>query len=87
MPNAPLLLLLLAAVARAGAFSPFETLRFDVTPDQLSEDCASAKKRAASALAEIASLPATARTFDNSVWALDPALFDLSDPSDRKSVV
>jgi Zn-dependent oligopeptidase len=79
MRNA-LVLLFVCSFARAAVpFTPYQALRFDATPDELMQDCTDAKKRAESALAEIASLPATARTFDNTPWALDRAVFDLSD--------
>lgn len=69
-----------AAAAPAGVpFTPYQALRFDATPAGLLQDCADAKKRAESALEQIASLPATARTFDNTPWALDRAIYDLSD--------
>ncbi|HXS99324.1 MAG TPA: M3 family metallopeptidase [Elusimicrobiota bacterium] len=68
-----------ASAAPAAPFTPHEGLRFDLTPAELTQDCVDAKKRAESALAQIASLPATARTFDNTPWALDRALADLGD--------
>ena len=74
-----LLLLFACASVRAAPFTPYEPLRFDPTPQELLKDCADAKKRAESALEQIATLPATARTFDNTPWALDRTLFDLSD--------
>ena len=75
-----LVLLFACSAARAAVpFTPYEALRFDASPAELTRDCADAKKRAESALEQIVSLPATARTFDNTPWALDLALFDLSD--------
>ena len=75
-----LVLLFACSAARAAVpFTPFEALRFDASPVELLQDCTNAKKRAESALAQIASLPATTRTFDNTPWALDRAVFDLSD--------
>ena len=74
--------LLLASSARAAKpvpFTPHEGLRFDMTPAELTQECGDAKKRAESALAQIASLPPTVRTFDNTPWALDRALADLGD--------
>jgi Zn-dependent oligopeptidase len=69
-----------APVAAASAtFTPYEALKFDATPAELLQDCTNAEKRAQSALAGIASLPPTARTFENTPWALDRALYDLSD--------
>ncbi|MDE2143652.1 MAG: Zn-dependent oligopeptidase, partial [Elusimicrobia bacterium] len=50
-------------------------------PAELTQDCVSLKKRAEGQLQSIATLPATARTFDNTVWALDRAMYDLSDLS------
>src|SRR3569832_1328957 len=73
--------LLLASPARAAKpvpFTPHEGLRFDMTPAELTQECGDAKKRAESALAQIASLPPTVRTFDNTPWALDRALAALS---------
>lgn len=78
MRNA-LLLLLLSGAARAAVFTPYEAFRFDPSPAELSVDCAQAKKRAEADLQRIATLPPTARTFDNTVWAFDRALYDLSD--------
>ena len=80
MRNA-LLLLLVSAAARAAVFTPYEPLRFDQSPAELSRDCSDLKKRAEASLQQIASLPPTARTFDNTVWAFDRAIFDLSDLS------
>ncbi len=74
-----LVLLLLASAARASVFTPYEPLRFDQSPSELLEDCSNAKKRAETALAQIASFSAPTRTFDNTVWALDRAMYDLSD--------
>jgi Zn-dependent oligopeptidase len=73
-------LLFACSAARAAVpFTPYEALRFDAAPAELLQDCTQAKARAESALEQIASLPATARTFDNTPWALDRAIFDLSD--------
>jgi Zn-dependent oligopeptidase len=75
-----LILLFACSAARADVpFTPYEALRFDASPAELMRDCAAAKKRAESTLEGIASLPAASRTFDNTPWALDRALFDLSD--------
>lgn len=78
MRNA-LALLLLSSAARAAVFTPYEPLRFDPAPAEVLEDCGAAKKRAETALAQIASLSAPSRTFDNTPWALDRAMYDLSD--------
>lgn len=77
------LLVLLPALASAAAapFSPHAALDFGVTPAGLADRCVASKKRAESRLAELASLPPTARTFDNTVWALDRALATLNDDS------
>jgi len=80
MRNA-LVLLFVSAAARAAVFTPYEPFRFDPTPAELTQDCANLKKRAESALQQIASLPPTARTFDNTVSAFDRAVYDLSDQS------
>lgn len=80
MRNA-LVLLFVSAAARAAVFTPYEPFRFDPTPAELTQDCANLKKRAESALQQIASLPPTARTFDNTVAAFDRAVYDLSDQS------
>lgn len=74
-----LLLLLLAPAARASVFTPYEPLRFDQSPSELLTDCENGEKRAETALAQIASLSTPSRTFDNTVWALDRAMYDLSD--------
>jgi thimet oligopeptidase len=79
MRNALVLLIVCSAARAAVPFTPHEGLRFDPTPAELTQDCGDAKKRAESTLAQIASLPQTARTFDNTPWALDRALYDLSD--------
>jgi thimet oligopeptidase len=77
-----LALLLLAAVsARAAVFTPYEPLRFDQSPAELARDCSDLKKRAEVELQRIATLPASARTFDNTVWAFDRAVYELSDQS------
>jgi Zn-dependent oligopeptidase len=78
MRNALALLFACASVS-AATFTPFEPLRFDPAPAELLKDCADAKKRAEVALQQIATLPEATRTFDNTPWALDRALFDLSD--------
>ncbi len=78
MRNA-LALLFVCASVQAAPFTPYEPLRFDPTPRELLKDCADAKKRAEGELERIATLPATARTFENTPWALDRTLFDLSD--------
>jgi Zn-dependent oligopeptidase len=80
MRNA-LFLLLVSSAARAAVFTPYEPLRFDPTPAELTRDCADLKKRAEAELQRIATLPATTRTFDNTVWAFDRAIYDLSDLS------
>lgn len=74
-----LALLLLSLSAAAAPFTPSERLRFDAAPADILASCRGAKKRAETALAQIASLPPTARTFDNTPWALDRALAELSD--------
>ena len=79
MKNALLLLVFSASARAAVPFTPNEALRFDVAPAELLQDCADAKKRAQSALEQIASLPSTTRTFDNTPWALDRVMYDLSD--------
>ena len=71
------LLLLCASAAHAGTFVPYPTLSYDPTPQALLQDCRSAQKRAASALAGIASLSQTSRTFENTPWAMDQILIQL----------
>lgn len=78
MRNA-LVLLLACGAARAAVFTPYEPLRFSPAPSELTQDCVNAKRRAEVALQHIVNLPPTARTFDNTVWALDRAVYDLSD--------
>jgi Zn-dependent oligopeptidase len=78
MRNA-LALVFFAAVSSAATFNASEQLHFDVDAPTLLQTCRDSKKRAEGALAQIAALPATARTFDNTVWALDRTVFDLSD--------
>lgn len=73
------LLLLSAAGARAAGFAPLEGLRFDATAEELSAACAESARRAETALREDASLSPAARTFDDTVWALDRAAGDLAD--------
>ena len=77
MRNALILALLAAAALPASAFVPAPTLDFDVSAPALLQDCRDAQKRAASALAGIASLPQTTRTFDNTPWAFDQVLAQL----------
>ncbi|MEK7384705.1 MAG: M3 family metallopeptidase [Elusimicrobiota bacterium] len=74
-----LLLILLCAVPAAAvpAFVPAPTLNYDPTPTALLQDCRDAQKRAASTLAGVASLPQTARTFDNTPWAFERVLAQL----------
>ena len=79
MRNALVLLFVCSTARAAVPFTPYEPLRFDVTPAELMQDCTRALKRAESALEQISLLPATARTFDNTPWALDRAVSDLSD--------
>jgi thimet oligopeptidase len=79
MRNALVLLFACSAARAAVPFTPYQGLKFDAAPAELLQDCANAEKRAESALAQIASLPPTARTFDNTPWALDRTLYDLSD--------
>lgn len=82
MRLAPLLLALALPAAAAPTpepFRPHPALEYGVSPEALGARCAAAKTRAQSRLAEIASLPAGARTFDNTVWALDQALATLND--------
>ena len=74
-----LFLFLLSSTVSAAAFSPASTLRYDVTPQALMENCRSAQKRAASALEAVARMPAATRTFDNTPWALDRIVADLLD--------
>ena len=77
--NRALALLLLASSAKAAPFLPASTLRYEVPPQALLDDCRSAKKRAESALESVARMPAQARTFDNTPWALDRIASELSD--------
>lgn len=71
--------LLLAAAAAAAPFNPSPRLRFSASPEEIAASCRDSRRRAESALAQIAALPATARTFDNTPWALDRTLAELSD--------
>src|SRR4051794_3582077 len=76
----PLLLVLsTAASAAAVPFLPASSLRYEPTAQELLEDCGSSKKRAESALEEIARMPAGLRTFDNTPRALDMIVYGLSD--------
>ncbi len=70
---------LLSALAQAAPFSPDAALNFNRTPQELTAHCAASKSAAEAALKKIASIPDASRTFDNSVAAIDRALFDLSD--------
>ena len=70
-------LLLLAALA--AAFTPSRYLDFTVEPAQITDQCEAARKRAASALQGIASLPEVTRTFENTPEALEQTLWDLED--------
>ena len=72
-------LLIVAGSLRAAVFTPAESLRFDPAPAEILEDCANARKRADTALVAIANMPPLTRTFDNTVWALDRAIFDFYD--------
>jgi Zn-dependent oligopeptidase len=74
-----LLVLSSAAAAAPVPFIPASTLRYEITGPELIEDCRSAKKRAESALEEVARMPAGLRTFDNTPWALDRIGYDLTD--------
>ena len=74
-----LMLAFLTPSVSAAPFLPSSTLRFDATPQALREHCRSAKKRAESELEALARLPASARTFDNTPWALDRIVSDLTD--------
>ncbi|MBI3288175.1 MAG: Zn-dependent oligopeptidase [Elusimicrobia bacterium] len=74
-----LILLLVSASAGAAQFLPAPTLNYERSPQALMENCRAAKKRAESALEAVARLPAGARTFENTPWALDRAGADLSD--------
>ncbi|MCM2303812.1 MAG: Zn-dependent oligopeptidase [Elusimicrobia bacterium] len=74
-----LLLVVLSSVASAAPFTPATALRYEPTPQELLENCRSAKKRAESALEAVARMPAANRTFDNTPWALDQIAADLSD--------
>ncbi len=79
MIGSVLLFAIAGGMLQAGVFTPYEPLRFDLTPTEILEDCTNARKRAETDLAHIASLSAPSRTFDNTVWALDRALFDFYD--------
>ncbi len=74
-----LALLALGPAARAAGFVPADSLDFSATPAEIARDCAQARRRAESSLAVLAALPPTARSFDNTVWALDLAVSGLSD--------
>lgn len=73
--------LLLPASASAASFVPHDALDFAITPAAIADACAASKKRAESRLAELASLPASARTFENTPVALDATLAQLNDDS------
>jgi thimet oligopeptidase len=79
MKKALVLLFAYSAAHAAAPFTPYQALRFDATPAELYQDCTDAKKRAEGALQQIANLPESVRTFDNTPWALDRAVYDLSD--------
>jgi len=68
-----------AAAFAAAPFVPASTLRYEPTPQELIEDCRAAKKRAESALEEVARMPASGRTFDNTPWAIDQIGAGLAD--------
>jgi len=76
-----LFLLVLSTFASAASepFLPVSTLNYEPTPTELLDHCRDAKKRAESALEEIARMPASNRTFDNTPWALDRIGSELSD--------
>jgi thimet oligopeptidase len=65
--------------AAQAPFSPSTHLAFNRPPEQIGEHCKAARSRAEMRLKEIATLPSTARTFDNTPEALDQVLWDLSD--------
>jgi Zn-dependent oligopeptidase len=75
----PLALVLLSAAAHAAPFAPDAALVFDRAPGEIVAHCGAAKTRAEDALKTLVAIPPAARTFDNTVAALDRALFDLSD--------
>lgn len=77
--NKLLFLFLCCAPAGAASFVPAPTLNFEASPEALLKDCRDAQKRTSSALAGIASLPQTTRTFDNTPWALDRTLAQLAE--------
>ncbi len=79
MKYASIFLVLSTAVAAAEPFLPAATLNYEPTAQELLEDCRSAKKRAESALEEVARMPAGSRTFDNTPWSLDRIGSELSD--------
>ncbi|MDE2491751.1 MAG: hypothetical protein KGM24_12970 [Elusimicrobia bacterium] len=79
MRTAALALLLLAAPAGAAGFKPHDGLDFHPSPESLLADCRGAIRRADSRLEEIAALPDSARTFDDTPAALDRAVFGLAD--------
>lgn len=70
---------LFSALAQAAPFTPDAALNFNRTPQELTAHCAAAKSNAETALKKIVAIPDASRTFDNSVAAIDRALFDLSD--------
>jgi|CXWL01.1.fsa_nt_gi Zn-dependent oligopeptidase len=72
-------LVLLCSTAASAAFSPASSLRYDMTPQTLMADCKAARKRAASELESVVRMPAATRTFDNTPWAIDRIIADLSD--------
>jgi thimet oligopeptidase len=74
-----LLPLVLAALPAAAAVDPSARLDFTRSPQQLSEHCAAAKRRAEARLAEVSSLPEQARTFANTPAAIDEVVADLFD--------
>lgn len=67
------------AAAAAAGFVPHPALNWDAAPQEIADGCQSAKARAEMDLTAIVRLPASARTFDNTVAGLDRALADLKD--------
>ena len=69
----------LLASPSLAAFTPDPALVFDRGPRQLTAHCRAAVDAAKAELAKIAAVPDAQRTFDNTVAALDRAMFELSD--------
>src|SRR5262245_38403579 len=74
-----LLALLVLAAAPAAALTPSGYLKFDVAPAEIAQRCGDAQKRAEMGLRAVSSLPETTIRFENTVGALEQAVWTLLD--------